>query len=109
MATLSIRLHRSQGKVAALNFVIPTGAKRKGGTCSFTFSTSQCAWAKRLRVLFFHQGNCRSLPSATPNFLLRLAALANSMRLSLRKAAHAAVSSAAWQEIRVRSSRDDKV
>jgi hypothetical protein len=31
------------------------------------------------------------------------------MRLSLRKAAHAAMSSAAWQEIRVRSGRDDKV
>ena len=36
-------------------------------------------------------------------FLLRLVALANFMRLSLRKAAHAAVSSAVWQEIRVRS------
>jgi hypothetical protein len=29
------------------------------------------------------------------------------MRLSLRKGAHAALSSAAWQEIRVRSGRDD--
>jgi hypothetical protein len=29
------------------------------------------------------------------------------MRLSLMKGAHAAVSSAAWQEIRVRSGRDD--
>jgi hypothetical protein len=44
-----------------------------------------------------------------------LVALANFMRLSLRKAAHAATSSAAWQEIRGRSgptarrgSRDDK-
>jgi hypothetical protein len=36
-------------------------------------------------------------------------ALVNFMRLSLRKAAHAAMSSAAWQEIRVRSGRDDKV
>jgi hypothetical protein len=34
--------------------------------------------------------------------------LANIMRLSLTKGAHAAVSSAAWQEIRVRSGRDDK-
>jgi hypothetical protein len=34
-------------------------------------------------------------------------ALANIMRLSLKKGAHAAVSSAAWQEIRVRSGRDD--
>jgi hypothetical protein len=30
------------------------------------------------------------------------------MRLSLTKAAHVAMSSAAWQEIRVRSGRDDK-
>jgi hypothetical protein len=29
------------------------------------------------------------------------------MRLSLRRGAHAALSSAAWQEIRVRSGRDD--
>jgi hypothetical protein len=32
-----------------------------------------------------------------------LVALANIMRLSLKKGAHAALSSAAWQEIRVRS------
>jgi hypothetical protein len=38
---------------------------------------------------------------------LVLVALANFMRLSLLKAAHAVVSSAAWQEIRVRSGRDD--
>jgi hypothetical protein len=36
-----------------------------------------------------------------------LVALANFMRLSLQKGAHAALSSAAWQEIRVRSGRDD--
>jgi len=36
----------------------------------------------------------RSLHSATPDFLSRLVALANLIRLSLRKAAHAAVSSA---------------
>jgi hypothetical protein len=35
-------------------------------------------------------------------------ALAIFMRLSLTKAAHVAMSSAAWQEIRVRSGRDDK-
>jgi hypothetical protein len=52
--------------------------------------------------------NRRSLHCATPDFLLILVALANFMRLSLLKAAHAVVSSAAWQEIRVRSSRDDK-
>jgi hypothetical protein len=52
--------------------------------------------------------NRRSLHSAPPDFLWRLLALASFMRLSLRKAAHAAMSSAAWQEIRVRSGRDDK-
>jgi hypothetical protein len=59
--------------------------------------------------------NSRSLHYATPDFLSRLAAPANFMRLSLRKTAHAALSSAAWQEIRVRSGstadrdrRDDK-
>jgi hypothetical protein len=31
------------------------------------------------------------------------------MRLSLTKAAHVAMSSVAWQEIRIRSGRDDKV
>ena len=40
--------------------------------------------------------------AASPDFLSRLVALANFMRLSLRKAAYAAMSSAAWQEIRVR-------
>jgi len=40
---------------------------------------------------------------APPDFLLRLAALANFMLLSVAKAANAAVSGDAWQEIRVRS------
>jgi hypothetical protein len=35
-------------------------------------------------------------------------ALVHFMRPSLPKGAHAASSSAAWQEIRVRSGRDDK-
>jgi hypothetical protein len=51
--------------------------------------------------------NSRSLHYAPPDFLWNLVALANFMRLSLRKGAHAASSSAAWQEIRVRSGRDD--
>jgi uncharacterized protein YigA (DUF484 family) len=51
--------------------------------------------------------NRRSLHSATPDFLLSLVALAIFMRLSLTKAAHLAMSSAAWQEIRIRSGRDD--
>jgi len=40
---------------------------------------------------------------APPDFLLRLVALASFMLLSVTKAAHAAVSGDAWQEIRVRS------
>jgi hypothetical protein len=53
-------------------------------------------------------GNCRSLHYATPDFLLNLVGSASFMRLSLRKAAHAVLSKAAQQEIRVRSGRDDK-
>jgi hypothetical protein len=52
--------------------------------------------------------NCRSLHCATPDFLWNLVALMHFMRPSLRKGAHAAMSCAAWQEIRVRSGRDDK-
>ncbi len=52
-------------------------------------------------------GNSRSLHYATPDFLLTLVALMYLMRPSLRKGAYAALSSAAWQEIRVRSGRDD--
>jgi hypothetical protein len=44
-----------------------------------------------------------SLRYATPDFLLRLVALASFVRLSLMKAAYVVVSGAAWQEIRVRS------
>jgi hypothetical protein len=51
--------------------------------------------------------NRRSPHSAAPNFLWKSVALTNIMRLSLKKGAHAAPSSAAWQEIRVRSGRDD--
>jgi hypothetical protein len=45
----------------------------------------------------------RSLHYATPDFLWNLVALVHVMRPSLRKGAHVALSSAAWQEIRVRS------
>jgi hypothetical protein len=41
-------------------------------------------------------------PSASPDFLLVLVALAGSMRLSLMKAAHVAASREAREEIRVR-------
>ena len=37
----------------------------------------------------------------SPGFLLRFVALMHCMRLSLRKGAHAALSSATWQEFRV--------
>jgi hypothetical protein len=52
--------------------------------------------------------NCRSLHYATPDFLLDLVTLIYFMRPSLRKGAHAVLSGAAWQEIRVRFGRDDK-
>jgi hypothetical protein len=55
-------------------------------------------WGLRTR-----KRNSRSLHYAPPDFLWNLVALAHSMLLSLTKAAHAAMSSAAWQEIRVRS------
>ena len=57
---------------------------------------------KRLPVkLDARRGNSRSLHFATPDFLWNLVASASFMRLSLLKGAHAALSSAAWQEIRV--------
>ena len=43
----------------------------------------------------------QALTALNPDFLLISVALASSMRLSLMKAAHVAVSSVAWQEIRV--------
>jgi hypothetical protein len=52
--------------------------------------------------------NRRSLHCATPDFLWNFVASANFMRLSLRRGAFAVLSSAAWQEIRVRCGRDDK-
>jgi hypothetical protein len=50
------------------------------------------AWAgeRSLEVCLSIEGNRRSLHCATPDFLLRLVALANFMRLSLLKAAHVA-------------------
>jgi hypothetical protein len=41
------------------------------------------------------EGYCRSLPYAPPDFLSRLVALANLIRLSLRKAAHVTLGGAA--------------
>jgi hypothetical protein len=53
------------------------------------------------------RANSRSLRYAPPDFLLSVVVLANFMRLSLLKGAHGVLSSVAWQEIRVRSGRDD--
>jgi hypothetical protein len=46
-------------------------------------------------------GEITAGPYPPPDFLWNLVASANSMRLSLRRAAFAVLSSAAWQEIRV--------
>src|ERR1700761_7224980 len=51
--------------------------------------------------------NSRSLHCAPPDFLWRVVALINTVRLSLRRAAYVAIASSAKQEIRVRSGRDD--
>ena len=51
--------------------------------------------------------NRRSLHFAAPDFLWNLGASASFMRLSLLKGALVALSSVAWQEIRVRFGRDD--
>jgi len=66
-----------------------------------------CHWWRGFRLVV-GVVNCRSLHYAPPDFLLGLVALANFMPLSLRKAAHEDLSTAAQQEIRVRSGRDDK-
>ena len=53
------------------------------------------------------KSHSRSLHYAPPDFLLRLVALANFMRLSLTKAVYADVGECRVAGIRVRSSRDD--
>ena len=71
-------------------------------------------WIPRLRCILSKniaktgRLNSRSLHFATPDFLWNLVALSHFMRPSLRKGARAALSSATWQEIRVRFGRDDK-
>ena len=62
---------------------------------------SRIKW--RCRITFPGMVRGTADPSASPDFLLKLVALANFMRLSLLKGAHVALSCAAWQEIRVRS------
>jgi hypothetical protein len=56
-----------------------------------------------------NEKNCRSLHSAPPDFLWSVVALIEYVHLSLRKGAYVALSGAAWEEIRVRCGRDDKV
>jgi hypothetical protein len=51
--------------------------------------------------------NSRFLHYAPPDFQWNLVALVQFMPLSLRKGARVALFSDAWQEIRVRSGRDD--
>ena len=58
-------------------------------------------WGFLWRIREGRGAHCRSLHFATPDFLWNLVALSHFMRPSLRKRAHAALSSAAWQEIGV--------
>jgi hypothetical protein len=78
-------------------------------------TTSTSAWQAGHQVTIVRAWRMTKRPSvsivifvvltaiASPDFLLNLVALANFMRLCLLKGAHAALSCAAWQEIRVRS------
>jgi hypothetical protein len=59
-------------------------------------------WRESLLAVAFGKG-AQQVPRLPPDFLLVLVALASSMRLSLMKAAHVALSGVARQEIRVRS------
>src|SRR3984957_7266137 len=81
-------------KIGASSAVYPTQAKKR------------LEWGTQ-RLRGDEEEKQQVPPLRYPDFLSNLVALANFMRLSLRKAAHAAMSSAAWQEIRVRSGRDD--
>ncbi len=89
-----------RGCLAAASFIPGTNAMKS-------------SWALAPEVRFSYHFICknklnsRSLHYAPPDFLLNFVTLANFMRLSLRKGAYAALSSDAWQEIRVRSGRDD--
>jgi hypothetical protein len=64
----------------------------------------------REEVVIFYGGSVvlQISPLRYPGFPFELSALVHFMRLSLRRVAHAGVSGAAWQEIRVRFGRDDK-
>jgi hypothetical protein len=64
-------------------------------------------WRGAFSRVVVRERDRRSLHFATLDFLLRLVALAKFMLLSLMKAANDVASCAAWQEIQVRSGRDD--
>jgi hypothetical protein len=66
--TLSIHLHHCQGGPPPLKFVIPSGAKRTGGTCSFTFGAAKAPWANRLWIPFPHQRKLQIPPLRYPGF-----------------------------------------
>ena len=92
----SIHLHHCQGGPPPLKFVIPAGAKRRD--LQFHFRAQR----KRLGRIapgfrFPINANCRFL--RYPGFPVEVGGVGNLMRLSSRKAAHAAVSNAVWQEI----------
>ena len=91
--------HKKLLSTAAL---IRTNVGSSNSTAAFGASRRKAsAWGVEKR-------NCGSLRFAPPDFLLNLVDSASFMRLSSRKAADAVLSTAAQQEIRVRSGRDDK-
>jgi hypothetical protein len=73
----------------ALKFVIPTGAQRRGGTCSVAFGPSETVVGESPSGSVSPSSETAG-PLRYPGFPVELGALANFMRLSLRKAAPAA-------------------
>ena len=76
--------------------VISTGAQRSGGTCGFApgYGKKSIVTGVLSRPFLLQ----KAIVGLRPDFLLSSMALANSMRLSLKKAAHAVVSSAAYRK-----------
>ena len=98
----------SQPFRAGLTFSGRPSGPRIRGDCRRHFSLKLSQAIQLLRMTQCRTYGARILfgidfPALPPDFLWNLVALANFMRLSLRKGAHVVVSSAAWQEIRVRS------
>jgi len=89
--TLSIHLPYCQGGPPPSNLSSrPKRSAAEGPAVSLS-GAAKVSWANRLLVPFLHQRKLQSLRSATPDFVSNLVALANFMRLSLLKAARAAV------------------